>query len=528
MNIENTLRESNQWIDEKLSTIYIPSDLLDLVKEDVALQYQILPYEYHEDTGIVVLVTHNLENAKLIHILEKRIGKSIKLLFAHVDNVKDGLIHHYNLKDGIVGNSGNQLILKKREDEDDEIEDVRDIQNGATSPFIAKVNNIILDALREGASDIHILPVDSQSIIYFRIDGDLEDFSHVYKIQGKREKIKIVNRFKLLCDPALDITKRDIEQKGSFKFTYNDRDINCRVSILPTIRGEKVVVRILDSSGELRDLNSLGFFSEDIANFKKCLYESYGLNIVAGPTGSGKTTTNYAAVKFCWDHNPKVNISTIEDPPEYFVPRYAQILVSEPEQFDQMLEALLRQDPDIMIIGEIRNERTAQNVLRASQTGHKVFTTLHATDCIVAMDRLFSMNIPRRELLAQLSCVISQRLLKINCLECSVEQRDFPEELITQLTPDELKFIQSGTPKMGKGCQRCNQKGYDGRMAVAEFLFFDNEVRDFFAVEHSLLETARFLKKIGFKTMWEKGLQLVAEGKVSLDNMVRVLSKRQL
>ena len=524
--LENILRKTDLWFEHDLTRINIDLKILEMVNMEFATHYQIIPIQLEDYLGTqsLLVVTNLFENSKIIMYLQNMIKHPIHLKFTETENLQEGMKIHYGINNENL--KQNEFLINKKEEIELSEETDEDIKTGATSPFIEKVNRIMIDAIHAGASDIHILPQDNGSSIFFRIDGDLEDVSQYHSINGKREKLKIVNRFKVMCDLGLDIAKRQIEQKGAFKIDWNGKEINCRVSVLPTIRGEKVVIRLLDPSGELKDLNSLGYLAEDIEQLRLNLFGDHGLFIIAGPTGSGKTTSNYAMVNYCWDINKKINVSTIEDPPEYFIPRYAQVLVSESDEFNTMLEALLRQDPNIILIGEIRNERTAQNVLRASQTGHKVFTTLHATDCIVAIDRLFSMDIPKRELLTQLTCIASQRLLKINCPDCSKIQTEFSSDIVGRLTEEELNLIKSGTPMYGTGCSKCNRKGYLGRIAVAEFLFFDNRIRDFFSENKSLVETERFLRNdLKFKSMWEKGIYLVKEGKVSIENMIQILNR---
>ena len=287
----------------------------------------------------------------------------------------------------------------------------------------------------------------------------------------------------------------------------------------------------------MKTLESLGFEEADVKELKKSLHLPNGLYLVTGPVGSGKTTTLYAALEIFRQANKdkkedslsrKMNISTLEDPPEYKVEEYAQVVIRDTEDFDAYLTALLRQDPDVMLVGEIRSPITADTAVRASLTGHKVMSSLHTKNCVSTIDRMFNMGVDRKLLLGEMNAIVSQRLLKLNCEHCS-EPDDIlklPDEIKGRLTEEETKHVISGTPLKGFGCKKCDMKGYTGRFAVGEFLFFDDDIRDFFSVQRSFKETVRFLyEDRKFCSMWIKGLEKVREGKVSLESMVQVISR---
>lgn len=509
---------------EDLSKTFIAAEVLQKVNENIASMFSVVPVAIigEDNNKTLVLVTSLLDNAKKTPILEEKIGYPIRLLFTSKDNFESGLAFHYGVKSKLVVLPYNYGAAAA----DDDIltdADRYDIEK-PSSQLTERVNYMIRDALESGASDIHILPKDSESIVGFRIDGDLKDMSKYHPILGKKEKLKFVNKIKAMCTPALDPTNKGIEQKGRILVQWDNRNIDCRVSVQPTIRGEKVVVRLLDSAGELKTLESLGFLDDDLSVVRKKILRPRGLIVVVGPTGSGKSTTNYALVDYCWVKNPEVNVITIEDPPEKDVPHYAQVLVKTPDDFNSALENALRQDPDIILLGEIRNNDTAKTAVRASLTGHKVFTTLHTDDCVSAISRMLDMGVDRGLLLGELRGIVSQRLLKVNCPDCSKSYNP-SDDALSRLTEEEVKYILTGTPKAGIGCKSCKFKGYVGREAIGEFLWFDTEMRDFFMQQRAVKETLEFLDRRGFRHMWGKGLELVRAGKLSLENMVKVMSE---
>lgn len=519
------LKQSNQWYSKKLTTEKIPAEILKLVSSDIIEDYQVIPIaletENNSTSGRLVLVTDRPHNVKAIPILEELISLPIKILISDSVNVSSGIKHHYDVE--AKSNTYAEQII--REDfQDDEEKDDAGLQEN--SPIVEKVDNIIRAALKRRASDIHILPTEEGSYVLLRIDGKFVNASQEFPV-AKREKRFVVNIVKTMCEPPIDISNRLIPHGGSFKLRWKDNWTDFRVSTMPTIRGEKVVIRLLDTSRVPLDLDSLGFLENDNREIIKALQIPSGLFIVTGPVGSGKSTTLHSAIKKF--NGLENNTITIEDPVEYKDESLTQVQVREADSekvkltAKKILKASLRQDPDNILYGEIRDEEDAEIAIQASQTGHRVLSTLHTKDSISTLDRLFDLGIKRLSLLRELNCIISQRLVSLNCPKCAERYTPTYEEVLL-LTPEEIAFINSGTPKRGKGCSACNN-GFYSRTVVAEIIRFDNELRDFFRTDHGITEVLQELKqKIGFKTMWEKGLELVKDGVIDITELTRKIT----
>jgi Type II secretory pathway, ATPase PulE/Tfp pilus assembly pathway, ATPase PilB len=515
------IRQFRQYLEKDLTQIFLEPETLLKVDELAAAQLHIIPLRVKD--GTLELVTDLIDNSKRLVEIGQRLGCKISMWYTSEDNFRAGIRHYYGNPAKVLGLGASQQIGTASEDEEESEQDEA-FYKQSNSPLVKKVDDILIGALPERATDIHIHPKASCSVVKYRIDGDLEEMrSHQI---AKKEKTHIVNRIKIMCNPPLDIARRDIRQDGGFQIPYDGKKIDCRINILPTIWGEEVAIRLLDAYGQLRTLDSLGFSADEINALIKYVTRPSGLILVTGPTGSGKTTTEYAMLEILRATNTedegKLNILTIEDPPEYLVDDYAQVLVRKPEEFDENLIAIMRQDPDVILVGEIRSSVTAETAIRASLTGHRVFSTLHTRGAVSSIARMFNMGVDRQLLLGEMNVILSQRLFKTTCTYCA-EPDIIDDKYKIYLSDKELDQIKSGTPMRGHGCKHCDNRGYSGRVAVGEFLFFDNEVRDFFSEPRKLQETQAFLQERNFKSMWDKGLALVCAGKVSLNNLVSVM-----
>lgn len=516
--------DSSRVLERDLVTLELSPTILELVKKEVIQEYHLMPIQLEKN--VLVLATSKLvDNSKIIGVLENLIGRSILLVKVTKENLENAVSHYYGVT---LFYKNMSFSIKSFEEIEKEQSSATELSRETTAPIVQKINSIINDAIRMKASDIHIEPMDNSSTVYLRIHGDLQDFSSSYPI-SKSEKTAVVNVIKNMCKPGLDITLKQVEQKGQFIIQEENRLIDCRVSVIPTIRQEKVVIRLLDPSKIVVSLEDLGYELADLIRYRKRLTRTSGLILFVAPTGHGKTTSLYASLMYCDPKEKKIN--AVEDPPEYRVEGITQIAVRPNEKKElnfsylAAIKALLRQDPDIILVGETRSHEEAEAVLEASKTGHLMFTTLHARDSTQAIPRLFDMGIDRRSLLSEMICVVSQRLVRVNCPNCSVPYMPSDRALL-YLTAKEIEtVIEKGHPKRSKGCPECYKTG---RRAIAEFLYFDNETRDFLSRDRDIRETLSFLKeKKGFRSMWEKGLEMVKEGDITLESLVKVLDRNE-
>jgi type IV pilus assembly protein PilB len=411
--------------------------------------------------------------------------------------------------------------LKVREDEEG-AESVLSIEKISqdSSPVIKLVDTTIYDALSKGASDIHLESTDEGLIVKYRLDGVL------HKIMGpvdKRSQASIISRIKVMSE--LDISERRIPQDGRFKIRFQDKAIEFRVSIMPSIQGEDAVIRILDKEHITREfqdlrLDYLGFGADDIKHLRRMIREPYGMILVTGPTGSGKTTTLYAAVSEINTGEDK--IITIEDPVEYELKGVIQIPVNEKKglTFAKGLRSILRHDPDKIMVGEIRDAETAQIAIQAALTGHIVFTTVHANNVFDVIGRFIHMGIEPYNFVSSLNCVLAQRLIRLICPACRQEAKMTPERLLaSKLDPDKYA---GKTFYEGAGCSECYNTGYKNRKAIIELLDITDEIRDMIAAKEPPSAIKKTARAAGMTTLREVAIACVVAGETSLDEIDRV------
>jgi type IV pilus assembly protein PilB len=387
----------------------------------------------------------------------------------------------------------------------------------ADKNIIKTVDYLISEAIRRKASDIHIEPGENDFRIRFRIDGSLIEFQDALIQNSHKINFKgIINRLKIMAD--LDIAEKRIPQDGRIQVEGGGKIIDIRVSTLPTVYGEKVVLRLLDKSNLQLNLHQLGFDEDELFLFRKAIESPYGIVLVTGPTGSGKTTTLYAALNYL--NQPDVNIVTIEDPVEYHLDGINQAQVHEEIHFtfSNALRSFLRQDPDIIMVGEIRDSDTAEIAIRASLTGHLVLSTLHTNDAPTTVARLLDMGVEPFLLGSSLQLIVAQRLVRKICEHCKEESSPSDEEIRkAEMFGIELpERVFTGT-----GCAKCNHTGYTGRTAIFELLPVDEEVRELIQKGVMGGRLRRYMHKKGLPTLVESGLRKVREGITTLDELFR-------
>jgi type IV pilus assembly protein PilB len=382
------------------------------------------------------------------------------------------------------------------------------------APVVKLVNMVLADAIKKGASDLHWEPYEKVFRIRFRIDGVL----HEMLAPPKRLEPAIISRLKIMSN--LDISERRVPQDGRIKLRFGTREIDFRVSVLPTIFGEKAVLRILDKDSLQLDLTQLGFDAWSMDKFTAAIHQPYGMVLITGPTGSGKTTTLYSAIHTI--NSPEHNIMTAEDPVEYNLKGVNQVQVNEGvgRTFAATLRSFLRQDPDVILVGETRDLETAQISIRAALTGHLVFTTLHTNDCPSTVARLFDMGIQPFLLSSSLLLILAQRLGRKICNDCR-EPYDANEE---DLVPYGHMPTGAGAIQLfkGKGCQTCNFTGMKGRVAIYEVMPISERLRALILKNASTAELQEAARREGMKTLREAGLAKVLEGITTVDEVVRV------
>lgn len=381
-------------------------------------------------------------------------------------------------------------------------------------PVIRFVDLLLSQAVKSRASDIHIEPQETSTVVRMRIDGVLRNMVP----PAKKMQAAVIARIKIVSQ--MDIAERRLPQDGRFKIKASGRAIDVRVSVIPTIYGEKVVMRILDAASVNHNVDQLGFEADALKEFKTMLSRPHGIIIVTGPTGSGKSTTLYSALNYLRD--PTKNITTVEDPVEYRLAGINQIQV-KPEielDFARCLRAILRQDPDIILIGEIRDKETVEIAIKASLTGHLVLSTFHTNDAPSAISRLVYMGIERYLLASSLNMVIAQRLVRKICDHCK-EPVSLSEELLTSLriSPEQAA---DAVFYHGKGCKSCGGTGYLGRLPVFEFLLVDNEMAEMIVAGHSEAQIRTASRKKGHGGLLDSGVSKMLQGLTTAQEVLTV------
>jgi type IV pilus assembly protein PilB len=419
--------------------------------------------------------------------------------------------------DEITGMDAGADVDVVRGEEGQEI-DLSDLAKSSESAPIIKVSNLILiEALKAGASDIHVEPYEKEFRVRFRVDGIL----HNIMALPMRTRDPLISRLKIMA--KLDISEKRLPQDGRIKIRLRveerSRDLDLRVSSVPTHYGEKVVMRLLDKTKLQLDMTQLGFDQEPLRRFKDAIDRPFGIVLVTGPTGSGKTNTLYSAIAALND--PTVNIMTAEDPIEFNLAGINQVQMKEQIglTFASALRSFLRQDPDIILVGEIRDFETAEIAVKAALTGHLVLSTLHTNDAPSTINRLMNMGIEPFLVATSVNCICAQRLVRRICGGCT-EDVETPPQMMIQVgfAPDEVKSLRI---KRGRGCERCNNTGYKGRVGLFEVLLFTDEIRDMILSGASSIELKRKAIEEGMVSLRMSGLQKIREGATSLEEVLR-------
>ncbi len=477
-----------------------------LVSESFARKQELIPIGISQDDLYVAMA--DPLNMFAIDDLKLLTGKNIKVCLSPKSIIQRTINRYY-------GEQGAKKALDEFEEkyipsslDDTEENDLSEVNS---APVVKLVNNIIGQAIRMKASDIHIEPYENNIRVRLRLDGDLQEIMSF----SKRSHMAIVTRIKIMG--KMDIAERRIPQDGRIETELEGKDIDMRISSLPTVYGEKIVIRLLDRDGFNFSKEDLGFSEKELTIFNKIIHQPYGIILVTGPTGSGKSTTLYTILK---DLNKEdQNIITVEDPVEYKLHGINQVQVNNKAglTFANGLRSILRQDPDIIMVGEIRDTETAEIAVRASITGHLVLSTLHTNDTASTIARLMDMGIEPYMVSTSLIGIISQKLVKRLCPSCKIAyMADTKQKNILRL--DEKEDITIYKPK---GCNKCI-KGYRGRIPVHEVMFLDEKIRKLIDNKNTTDDIKSTAIKEGMKTLYESAVTLALNGITSIDEVLRV------
>ncbi|OGF59025.1 MAG: type IV-A pilus assembly ATPase PilB [Candidatus Fischerbacteria bacterium RBG_13_37_8] len=508
-----------------LSFFEIDGSVLELVPSEVCRKYDLIPVNKAGATLTVAM--SDPTNIHAINDINFITGYSVEPVVAAETSIKEAIDKYY----GSAHTVELQKTLEKVQ-EQMEVEDVGDVQvleeteeldlSDLTkaveeAPVVKLVNKIIFDACIRGASDIHVEPYEKEFRIRYRIDGVL------YIVLNPPIKLKdaITSRIKIMS--RMDIAEKRLPQDGRIKVKLKIQDrikeLDFRVSVIPCLFGEKVVMRLLDKDRLMLDMTKLGFETESLNKFEVAIEKPYGMILVTGPTGSGKTNTLYSAIQKI--NRPEVNIVTCEDPVEFNIPGVNQVMMHDQIglNFSAALRSFLRQDPNIILVGEVRDFETAEIAIKAALTGHLVLSTLHTNDAPSAITRLMNMGIEPFLVASSIHLIVAQRLIRKVCANCKEPIKVAPQALM------EIGFSEEDARNItiykGRGCQQCHSSGYKGRIALYEVLEVNDEVKELVLVGASALEIRRKALENGMVTLRQSGLEKIRHGVTSIEEVVR-------
>ena len=500
-----------------LGALRVPKEVLQLVPRKIAQRYQVLPLG--RISNLLTVATSDPFQLMLHDDLKELTRCDVCMVLAAPKMITAALDNYYaesgNFEEVLQGLDAETLEMVHRENEEEGEGAARD--KAQEAPIVRMVNLVLAEAIRLRASDIHFEPYEKHFRVRYRIDGALKEvMSHGRELYGS-----LVARIKIMAQ--LNITEKRLPQDGRFRVNIQDREIDLRVSILPIYYGEKIVLRVLDKSGVKSGLSKLGFSEKPTAAFAEAIKHPYGMVLVTGPTGSGKSTTLYTILSTL--NTPEKNIMTIEDPVEYQVEGITQTQVHAEVglTFASGLRSLLRQSPDIVLVGEIRDRETADIAVKAALTGHLVFSTLHTNSAAGAVTRLIDMGVEPFLISSSVICVAAQRLVRRICDSCK-ESCEIPSEILRRcaLKPSEMEGIKAFK---GKGCAKCNQTGYYGRLGAIEVLKLDVGIRTLVVQRKSSDVIEKVAVEKGMETLFQNAFGLFKQGLTTLEEVLRVSSQ---
>lgn len=497
----------------ELTDLRIDDEIKQLIPRDEALKYGVFPIAIHD--GQLELAVSDPLNLNAVDDISHLVDLPVDLRLATPEAIKKAIDDYYGIStyDGMF-----EGFEEAEKDGGDEIGGLATGNEAGISeeeaPIIRYVHKLITEAVRRRASDIHLEPLERRFRVRYRIDGVLLEVEN----PPKRLQPSIISRLKLMAN--ISIAEKRVPQDGRIQISYAKKDIDLRVSSLPTVYGESIVMRILDKEGLRLGLPELGFFSDDQSVFERIVSMADGIFLVTGPTGSGKSTTLYSAINFL--NHPDTKIITVEDPVEYQMTGVNQVQVRREVgmTFAAALRSMLRQAPNIIMVGEIRDLETAEIAINASLTGHMVFSTLHTNDAASAVTRLVDIGVKPFLVSASLRAVLAQRLVRKSCKNC--KEVYMPETRVLQaLGINEIEAA-GMTFLKGKGCPKCNGIGYKGRMGIFEMFVVNEELQQMIYEGRTLVELRQKARELGMRTMREDGIRKVSSGLTTPDEVLKV------
>jgi type IV pilus assembly protein PilB len=498
-----------QFVD--LSTVEIPKAVIELVPESVARENLVLPLAL--EGNVLKIITADPTNYDTLQKLQFILNKDVQPVLAVQEQIQDAINRNYGQTET---ESVDSMLVEFTDTaiEFTQVESAAAIANSEESdaPVVKLVNLIISEAISLRASDIHIEPFGDRVRIRYRIDGILveRDAAPRRLLSAMLSRIKIMG--------SIDISEKRRPQDGRIKMTVQGKHFDLRVSMLPTVHGQSAVMRILDRGNITVNIRDLGFGEEDYIRFQNIIKRPNGIFLVTGPTGSGKTTTLYAALNEL--NRPDRKIITAEDPVEYYLPGINQVEVKHQIGLDfaRIIRAMLRQAPNIILVGEIRDKETAEIAVQASLTGHLVFSTLHTNDAPSAITRLVDIGVPPFLIASSVIAIMAQRLVRVNCVKCR-EPYNPPEGEIRAMGISPETAAKANFMK-GRGCNHCRQSGYRGRLGIFEMMRMTGQMRELTFAQAPTQEIRRKARAGGMRTLLEDGIQKGLKGTTTLDEVL--------
>jgi len=500
-----------------LDGVDIPPDVVEKVPAQMAKTYHIIPIEYNREKNELTVALDSPDNFRATDDLSTLMGFKVTAKITDRDVLESALTKYYETQDENITElideiQGDSFLAEfEGRNQSIDLDELKELSE--SNPVKKLLNLVLLQAIRDKASDIHFEPFENEYKMRYRIDGVLYEMVPPPKYIAAA----LSSRIKVMAN--LDIAERRLPQDGRISLTVEGNPIDLRVSVLPTMFGESVVLRVLDRSQAMFDLAALGLRPDDHELIRKLIHKPNGIIIVTGPTGCGKTTTLYSALDELNDIGTK--IITTEDPIEYDIDGIIQVQIKPAIglKFARCLRHILRQDPDIILVGEIRDLETAEISAQSSLTGHIVFTTLHTTDAPSSIARLLDLGVEPFLLTATIEGIVSQRLVRKICENCKTAFEPSEAQLMElQLTPDDIKGKKF---YYGRGCSKCNGTGYRGRIGIFEIMVFNDEIRDLVMNQASTAVLRAAGQKAGMRLLRDNGLAAIYDGVTTIDEVVK-------
>jgi type IV pilus assembly protein PilB len=498
-----------------LEEFEIDAAVIRLIPEEVATKHTVIPVNRAGST--LILATSDPSNIFALDDIKFLTGYNIQAVVAAEDAIRRAIDKYYDQStslEDVMGDFDDSDIDLIQDEDDVDLGELAKASEDA--PVVKLVNLILTDAVKKVASDIHVEPYEKSFRVRYRIDGVL------YEVMKPPMKLKnaILSRIKIMSE--LDIAERRLPQDGRIKLKMGrGREMDFRVSVLPTLFGEKIVLRLLDKSNLQLDMTKLGFEQEQLDGFQNAIHQPYGMVLVTGPTGSGKTTTLYSALSEL--NQVSENLSTAEDPVEFNLPGINQVQMHDEIglNFAAGLRAFLRQDPDIIMVGEIRDFETAEIAVKAALTGHMVLSTLHTNDAPSTINRLLNMGIEPFLVASSVNCIVAQRLARRICEDCKEKDPDIEMAAFIEAGMTE-EAAANVVPVKGQGCRNCSDTGFRGRMAVYEVMPMHEELKEFVLNGASALDLKREAIRLGMQSLRQSAFGKLVEGITTLGEVLRV------